>query len=188
MVAISPEGKITDVNEALVKATGVERPSLISTDFSDYFTEPDKARDGYQQIFAKGFVADSPLTIRHNLRDVLYNASVYRDEKGKVLEELTEMKGKSMVTVDSLTNGQGDIALIKQVLVNLISNAFKYSTKKEKPMIEIGCYNDDGEVQYYIKDNGVGFDMEYSNKLFGVFQRLHDPQEYHGTGVGLAIL
>src|SRR5258707_7853420 len=85
MVAISPEGKITDVNEALVKATGVQRPSLIDTDFSDYFTEPDKARDGYQQIFAKGFVADSPLTIRHNLRDVLYNASVYRDEKGKVL-------------------------------------------------------------------------------------------------------
>src|SRR5258707_2134673 len=85
MVAISPEGKITDVNEALVKATGVVREKLIGTDFSDYFTEPEKAREGYQQIFAKGFVADSPLTIRHNLRDVLYNASVYRDEKGNVL-------------------------------------------------------------------------------------------------------
>src|SRR5260221_5997965 len=69
MVAISPEGKITDVNEALVKATGVVREKLIGTDFSDYFTEPEKAREGYQQIFAKGFVADSPLTIRHNLRD-----------------------------------------------------------------------------------------------------------------------
>jgi light-regulated signal transduction histidine kinase (bacteriophytochrome) len=250
-------------------------------------------------------VADSPLTIRHNLRDVLYNASVYRDEKEKVLgafasarditaqrkqevrikslneeleqriielesfsysvshdlraplrgidgfiaiflskyfvkvdgegqrllgnvrrnvnkmgslidelltlsrigmkdiqittinmdelvhtvlDELIEMKGKSTVTVNSLTKARGDIALIKQVLVNLISNAFKYSNKTEKPLIEIGCKTEDGEVQYYVKDNGVGFDMEYSNKLFGVFQRLHDPQEYQGTGVGLAIV
>ncbi len=305
MVAISPEGKITDVNEALVKATGVEREKLIGTDFSDYFTEPEKAREGYQQIFAKGFVADSPLTIRHNLRDVLYNASVYRDEKEKVLgafasarditaqrkqevrikslneeleqriielesfsysvshdlraplrgidgfiaiflskyfeevdaegqrllgnvrrnvnkmgslidelltlsrigmkdiqittidmdelvhtvlEELNEMKGKSTVTVNALAKARGDIALIKQVLVNLISNAFKYSNKTEKPVIEVGCSTVDGEVQYYVRDNGVGFDMEYSNKLFGVFQRLHDPQEYQGTGVGLAIV
>jgi len=70
MVAISPGGKITDVNEALVKATGVDREKLIGTDFSEYFTEPDKARDGYQKVFAEGFVADLPLTIRHNLRDV----------------------------------------------------------------------------------------------------------------------
>ncbi len=305
MVAISPEGKITDVNEALVKATGVEREKLIGTDFSDYFTEPEKAREGYQQIFAKGFVADSPLTIRHNLRDVLYNASVYRDEKDKVLgafaaarditaqrkqevkiktlneeleqriielesfsysvshdlraplrgidgfiaiflkkyldqvdnegqrllsnvrrnvnkmgslidelltlsrigmkdiqivridmdelvntvlEELSEMKGRSIVQVQKLGIAKGDIALIKQVLVNLISNAFKYSNKKNLPIIEIGSTHGDSEVQVYVKDNGVGFDMEYSNKLFGVFQRLHDPQEYQGTGVGLAIV
>ena len=66
LVTISPEGKITDVNEATVKVTGVSRESLIGTDFSDYFTEPDKAREGYMRVFAKEFVTDYPLTIRHS--------------------------------------------------------------------------------------------------------------------------
>ncbi|MBI2383850.1 MAG: PAS domain S-box protein, partial [Gammaproteobacteria bacterium] len=65
LVTISAEGKITDVNEAAVKATGVPRRELIGTDFSNYFTEPERAREGYQQVFAKGFVTDYPLTIRH---------------------------------------------------------------------------------------------------------------------------
>src|SRR3990167_7545807 len=88
LVTISPEGKITDVNEGSIKVTGVPREELIGTDFSNYFTEPEKARAGYQQVFAKGFVTDYPLTIRHKggrLTDVLYNATVYRDPQGKVL-------------------------------------------------------------------------------------------------------
>ena len=88
LVTISPEGKITDVNEATIKATGVPRDKLLGTDFSNYFTEPGKAREGYQQVFAKGSVTDYPLTIRHKdgrLTDVLYNASVYRDVQGRVL-------------------------------------------------------------------------------------------------------
>ena len=87
LVTISPEGKITDVNEATIRATGVAREKLIGTDFSDYFVEPEKAREGYQQVFAKGFVTNYPLTIRHRdgrLTDVLYNASVYKDSRGKV--------------------------------------------------------------------------------------------------------
>jgi len=88
LVTISPEGKITDVNEATIRVTGVQRDKLIGTDFSDYFTQPDKARDGYQQVFSKGSVTDYPLTIRHvdgKLMDVLYNASVYKDVQGNVL-------------------------------------------------------------------------------------------------------
>jgi PAS domain S-box-containing protein len=88
LVTISPEGKITDVNEGSIKVTGVSREKLIGTDFSNYFTEPAKAREGYQQVFAKGFVTDYPLTIRHKngqLTDVLYNASVYKDTAGKVM-------------------------------------------------------------------------------------------------------
>ena len=88
LVTISPEGKITDVNEATAKVTGVLREKLIGTDFANYFTEPEKAREGYQQAFAKGFVTDYPLTIRHThgqLAHVLYNASVYRDVNEKVL-------------------------------------------------------------------------------------------------------
>ena len=88
LVTISPDGKITDVNEATVKVTGVGREALIGTDFSNYFTEPEKARAGYREVFEKGFVTDYPLTIRHKdsrLTDVLYNASVYRDVQGNVL-------------------------------------------------------------------------------------------------------
>jgi PAS domain S-box-containing protein len=88
LVTISPEGKITDVNEGSIKVTGVQREKLIGADFSDYFTEPEKAREGYQQVFAQGFVTDYPLTIRHKdgrLTDVLYNASVYKDVRGNVL-------------------------------------------------------------------------------------------------------
>ena len=88
LVTISPEGKITDVNEATVKVTGVPRDRLIGTDFSDYFTEPQKARHGYQEVFEKGFVTNYPLTIRHregHVTVVLYNASVYRDADDNVL-------------------------------------------------------------------------------------------------------
>src|SRR5580700_6973629 len=88
LVTISPEGKITDVNEATIKVTGVPREGLVGTDFSDYFTEPDRAREAYQRVFAKSFVTDYPLTIRHRdgrLTEVLYNASVYKDASGSVL-------------------------------------------------------------------------------------------------------
>ena len=88
LVTISAEGKITDVNEAAVRVTGVERGYLVGTDFSDYFTEPSRAREGYRQVFAQGFVTDYPLTIRHtggDLTEVLYNASLYKDAGGRVL-------------------------------------------------------------------------------------------------------
>jgi PAS domain S-box-containing protein len=88
LVTISADGKITDVNEATTKVTGVPREELIGTDFSNYFTEPEKAQEGYRQVFAKGMVTDYPLTIRHvggQHTDVLYNASVYRDKSGNVL-------------------------------------------------------------------------------------------------------
>jgi PAS domain S-box-containing protein len=88
LVTISPEGKITDVNEATVKATGAPREKLIGADFANYFTEPERAREGYQRVFSEGFVTDYPLTIRNadgRLRDVLYNASVYKDARGNAL-------------------------------------------------------------------------------------------------------
>ncbi|HXI55757.1 MAG TPA: PAS domain S-box protein [Polyangia bacterium] len=87
LVTISAEGKITDVNAGLIKVTGQPRETLIGTDFFDYFTEPDKAREGYQEAFSKGSVTDYPLTIRHKegkLTEVLYNASVYKDPQGRV--------------------------------------------------------------------------------------------------------
>lgn len=87
LVTISSAGKITDVNQATEAATGVPREKLIGSDFSDYFTEPDKAREGYQRVFEQGIVRDYPLALRHvsgRITDVLYNATVYRNEAGEV--------------------------------------------------------------------------------------------------------
>jgi PAS domain S-box-containing protein len=88
LVTINTEGKITDMNQATANITGLTREKLTGTDFFDYFTEPQKAREVYQEVFAKGSVADSPLTLRHKngkLTDVLFNGSVYRDDRGNVL-------------------------------------------------------------------------------------------------------
>ncbi|MCB0760986.1 MAG: response regulator [Flavobacteriales bacterium] len=90
--------------------------------------------------------------------------------------------------VHNLQPCQGDKSLVRQVMSNLIWNAIKYSRTKEQTRIEIGCSTDNDLVTYYVKDNGVGFDMAYSDKLFGVFQRLHTDADFEGTGVGLAIV
>jgi PAS domain S-box-containing protein len=81
-----------------------------------------------------------------------------------------------------------DYNLMAQVFTNLISNAIKYSARVTTPLIEIGGEENGKKITYYVKDNGIGFNMDYYNKLFGVFQRLHDAGEYEGTGVGLAIV
>lgn len=102
-----------------------------------------------------------------------------------------EMQG-NLTEVDlkigELISASGNQILIKQVWVNLISNALKYSRFQPKQKIEIGSYREGNFVVYFVKDNGVGFDMTYYDKLFGVFQRLHSQEEFEGTGVGLAIV
>ena len=90
--------------------------------------------------------------------------------------------------INELQSAKGDQAAIKQVWINLISNAVKFSRLNENPIIEIGSEKIGNEIVYYIKDNGSGFDMRYSAKLFGVFQRLHTDEKFEGTGVGLAIV
>ncbi len=99
LFTISPEGKITDTNEASARVTGVSKNELIGSDFANYFTEPEKAQKGYQQVFRKGFVVDYPLTITDgHLIDVLFNGSVYKDEQGQVMgavvvaRDITEQK------------------------------------------------------------------------------------------------
>lgn len=301
LVTISTEGKITDTNEAAIKITGTTRESLIGTVFSTYFTEPQKAHDAYEQAFKEGLITDYPLTIKSKdgkLTDVLYNASVYKDDKGNVLgvtavaRDVTKAKetsdqaaaankeleafsysvshdlraplraidgfvkvlateyasklddeGKRIVgiidkntiqmgkliddllsfsrlgrkeikkeyvdmgpmvkklcdeqkaltptrdatcTIGELPEARADEDMIRVVWTNLLSNAFKYTGKKEKTVIEIGGKAEGDTVTYFVKDNGVGFDMKYVEKLFGVFQRLHSEEEFAGTGIGLA--
>jgi len=349
LVTISTEGKIMDVNKSTEFITGRTRNELIGSDFSSYFTEPEKAERGYKHVFEKGVIRDYPLSIRNisgQATDVLYNAVLYKDENGEVqgifaaardvtalrraekelkvahdelelrveertddlkrannaleleirerkeVEKLialrtkllevtnkelesfsysvshdlraplraidgysrmilrdqrdhlndeakrkfdlirtnTQMMGRliddllsfsrlgrleinmSKLDMEGLVNdvwmelqiinpdrkidfniqsippGQGDRTLIKQVYSNLLSNAVKYTKSKDKAYIETGGYQERNENIYYVKDNGVGFDMDYYDKLFGVFQRLHSTDEYEGTGVGLAIV
>lgn len=90
--------------------------------------------------------------------------------------------------LETLPNGIGDRTLIGQVWINLLSNAIKFSSKSEKPLIEINAISDEKEYIYFVRDNGAGFDPRYQSKLFEVFQRLHDSTEYPGTGVGLALV
>jgi PAS domain S-box-containing protein len=92
------------------------------------------------------------------------------------------------VTIQDLPPAVGDGAMVKQVLHNLIANAFKFTRFQLHPEITIGSRSLDGRVEYFVSDNGVGFDPAYTHKLFGVFQRLHTPEEFEGTGVGLAIV
>lgn len=101
----------------------------------------------------------------------------------------TECGGRQIqINVGALAPCKGDPALLKQVWVNLLSNALKYTRKREHAVVEIGCMEEQGEQIYFVRDNGTGFDMQYAHKLFGVFQRLHRAEEYEGTGVGLAIV
>jgi signal transduction histidine kinase len=117
-----------------------------------------------------------------------------RLEPGKVvqqvLDELHEMQKDRQVEVviGDLPPCHADPALLKQVYANLLSNALKFTREREAARIEVGCEQQEGEAVYYVRDNGVGFDMRYADKLFGVFQRLHSEQDYEGTGVGLAIV
>jgi PAS domain S-box-containing protein len=104
-------------------------------------------------------------------------------------ETASEREGRQIeLRVGELPQCSGDQALLKQVWVNLVSNAIKYSRGREPAVIEIGCEQKDGESVFFVRDNGTGFDMQYVHKLFGVFQRLHRADEFEGTGVGLAIV
>lgn len=92
------------------------------------------------------------------------------------------------IEIGSLPRVTADARMMEQVWVNLISNAVKYSSRHEKPMVEIGAYTTDDSTCFFVRDNGVGFNMQYVHKLFGVFQRLHKLDEFEGTGVGLALV
>jgi PAS domain S-box-containing protein len=135
------------------------------------------------------------------ITDILSLSRVTRSEHKKSKIDMTKMalsmfnedappeiQERMKFTLDALPETFADPTYIKQVWINLISNAIKFSSLKLKPEVKIGGYIEDGYQVYYIRDNGVGFNPEYANKLFGVFQRLHKANEFEGTGVGLAIV
>jgi light-regulated signal transduction histidine kinase (bacteriophytochrome) len=135
------------------------------------------------------------------ITDILSLSRVTRGEQKKSKVDMTKMAlsmfneavtpeilKRMKFAIDTLPETYADPTYIKQVWINLISNAIKFSSLKTVPEIKIGGYNDKGRHVYFISDNGVGFNPEYAHKLFGVFQRLHKANEFEGTGVGLAIV
>jgi len=106
-----------------------------------------------------------------------------------VMTEITKsIEHVAKIKVGNLHKVTADYSLMHQVMFNLISNAVKYSSKKENPVVEIFSEENNGEIIFTVKDNGVGFDMQYADKLFGVFQRLHSQEDFEGTGIGLALV
>jgi PAS domain S-box-containing protein len=135
------------------------------------------------------------------ITDILSLSRVTRGEHKKSIIDMTKMAmsmlneaaspeilEKLEFAIEPLPPTNADPTFIKQVWINLISNAIKFSSLKMKPEIKIGGYKENNYNVYYISDNGVGFNPEYAHKLFGVFQRLHKADEFEGTGVGLAIV
>ena len=145
-------------------------------------------RGGSQRMAA---LIDDLLTFSQLSRQSLNRQTVdmntlARRAAAEVLESQPEPK--PAVNIAELPSVPGDPALLRQVWTNLISNAVKYSSKAATPEVQIRAAAEGRQVRYEVQDNGVGFDMKYADKLFGVFQRLHSMDEYPGTGVGLAIV
>ena len=178
---------------------------------------PLRAMDGFSRILLEeyapqlpaeaqrylGLVRDNAQQMGHLIEDLLAFSRLSRQPLNKqtvapaelvrqVLAELrAEQEGRKVeVTIGDLPACEADPALLKQVWVNLLSNALKFTRKREDAQHRNRCPSQirQPECIYFVKDNGVGFDMQYANKLFGVFQRLHRAEEYEGTGVGLAIV
>lgn len=180
-----------DLRAPLRAITGFSRILL-----EDYAPQlPDEAQR-YLNIVDRGGqrmgqLIDDLLTLSRLGRQELRKRHVATaDLVGEVLEDLqAERAGRQVrITLGDLPPCQAEPVLLKQVFINLLHNALKYSRSRDVAHIEVGCREHNGERTYFVKDNGVGFEMQYATKLFGVFQRLHRAEEYEGTGVGLAIV
>ena len=174
---------------------------------------PLRSMDGFSKILTEEYADGMPEEARHYLERVRENAQKMdhlvsallamsrlgrqaiavqmvepRQLVAEVLEELNgEENGRRVeITVSALPSCVADGVLLKQVYMNLISNALKFTRTREVAKITVGCRSENGLNTYFVQDNGVGFDMQYVGKLFGAFQRLHRAEEFAGTGVGLA--
>jgi DNA-binding LacI/PurR family transcriptional regulator/signal transduction histidine kinase len=176
---------------------------------------PLRAMNGFSSTLINQYAADLPEKARYYLERVQANAqrmSMLIDDllalsrlgraelhfrtvnMQDLVEQVLRQVGSQIDTsqvqfvIGELPACQADVSLLEQVLINLISNAVKYSSKVRQPRIEIGCMYEKAQQVYYVKDNGAGFDMQYAGKLFGIFQRLHSEADFEGIGIGLAIV
>lgn len=164
---------------------------ILSEDYAENLDQEAKKTIGVITRNAKkmGELIDHLLAFSRLGRKELVKSNVNMNALAKeVINELYNPDSDKKVIIDfhPLPPASGDYTLLKQVWINLISNALKFSSTKPEAKIEIGSVKNGNEITYYVKDNGAGFDMQYYDKLFGVFQRLHSQDEFEGTGIGLA--
>jgi signal transduction histidine kinase/ligand-binding sensor domain-containing protein len=144
-----------------------------------------------KQTQKMGRLIDDLLSFSRTSQAELQASKIQMDTMASsVFQELTTPESRERIEfhVSSLPPAIGDSALIHQVWINFLSNAIKFSSKRDRAVIEVDYQRDGGKIIYSVRDNGAGFDMRYADKLFGVFQRLHSEKEFEGTGVGLAIV
>ncbi|HWQ64768.1 MAG TPA: PAS domain S-box protein [Methanospirillum sp.] len=161
-------------------------------------TDPDKQSDTahylgkiHENIRFMDLLIDDLLTFsqmsRRQIELTSVNMQVIAEEVSSELMSSYSLV-RFEVTIDELPPAHGDLLMLRQVLMRLLSNAMKFSQKQHKPKIRVGYTISSGVSEYFVQDNGIGFDMQYANKIFDVFLRLHPAGEYEGTGVGLAIV
>jgi PAS domain S-box-containing protein len=207
------ERTLQEKNDELQVA--VNELDAFSYSISHDLRAPLRAVDGFSQILLKHYgplltgeprkylqrVRDNTVQMGHLVDDLLRFSRLGRQPLAKQLvstgtiveqvlrEARQQVAGRSVnVSVGDLPPVWGDAALLKQVFMNLIDNAFKYTRLRDDAVIEIGARKTGDEQVFFVRDNGVGFDMQYAAKLFDVFQRLHRAEDFAGTGVGLAIV
>jgi PAS domain S-box-containing protein len=207
------EGTLKEKNVQLQAA--VDELEAFSYSVSHDLRAPLRAIDGFSRILLKQYgptlteepreylqlVRDNTVQMGHLVDDLLAFSRFGRQALKKrqvatgtiVAQVLRDARGRAegrsvSVSVGETPSVWGDPSLLKQVFVNLIDNAFKYTRMRAEAVIEIGSRQSDGERVFFVRDNGAGFDMRYASKLFGVFQRLHRAEDFEGTGVGLAIV
>lgn len=206
---------ITEIKNAEEKLIEINKElESFSYSISHDLRAPLRAINGYAQILNEDYGEKLDQegmrileTIRSNatkmgtlIDDLLAFSRLGRKEIQKTeidMDKLTEsvinevnksMQHKAEINTANLHKVNADYSLLHHVMFNLVSNAIKYSSKGDNPSVRISSEEKNGEIIFSVNDNGVGFDMEYSDKLFGVFQRLHSYDEFKGTGVGLAIV
>ncbi|MBL0124562.1 MAG: GHKL domain-containing protein [Betaproteobacteria bacterium] len=123
-----------------------------------------------------------------NVISVLSIAHDVTERKHDELRNMVADGNRLQFEIEHIPPSRGDRTMMRQVFVNLLSNAIKYSRTKEKPIIKVGNSSTRDETIYFVKDNGVGFDMQRADKMFAVFQRLHSATEFEGVGIGLAFV
>jgi len=165
---------------------------MLMSEYSDKLDDRAKGylkriRDASQRM---GRLIDDLLNLARYTRQRIVPAEVdLAAAANRIVEELRREHPERSVEVRierDLVRAYGDTGLIRVALGHLLSNAWKFTADRDRPVIELGCYAESDETVYFVRDNGCGFDMQFADKLFGVFNRLHAPDEFEGTGIGLA--